>query len=126
MDDAPSNVDYDYDAACWGAPYHTDECRVGQDHGVPCIQDRLSEASTRLRGYRSQHWLRECLQKPERAETRRFLEQGLLQRSFVYRDEDVRYITYIMSDMFLIENRLSRYRWMPKLWRTRQRCEAFS
>jgi hypothetical protein len=89
IDNAPSSVDYDYGAACWGPPYHTNDCLVARDHGLPCIQDRLSEASRRLRGYRSQHWLKECLQKPERAQARQFLEQGLLQKSFVYQHEGV-------------------------------------
>jgi hypothetical protein len=70
-------------------PYHTDECQLGQDHGLACIQDRLFEASTRLSGYRSRHWLKECLQKPDRAQARQFLEQGLLQKSFVYQHGDV-------------------------------------
>ena len=89
IDNKPSSMDYEYDAACWGPPYHTDECLQGQDHGVPCLQDRLCEASNRLHGYRMQHWLKECLKNPERAETRHFLEYGLLQESFVYRREDV-------------------------------------
>jgi hypothetical protein len=89
IDSAPSGVDYDYEAACRGPPYHTSECQVGQDHGILCIQDRLSEASIRLRGYRSQHWLKECLQTPKRAQARQFLKQGLLQKSFVYQHGDV-------------------------------------
>jgi hypothetical protein len=89
IDEAPSHVEYEYETACRGPPYHLDECLIAQDHGMSCIQDRLSEANTRLRGCRSKHWLKECLQKPERAHARRFLEHGLLQESFVYRKEDV-------------------------------------
>lgn len=36
-----------------------------------------------------QHWLKECLQCPSKVSTRRLLEDGLLQRSFVYLAEDV-------------------------------------
>lgn len=90
IDEAPDSVDYDYNWACSGHPYHTDECQLGQDHGVPCVQDSLAEASTRLNGYRSRHWLKECLQKPKRAQARQFLEQGLLQKSFVYQHGGVR------------------------------------
>lgn len=90
MDEAPDSVDYDYNVACSGHPYHKNECQLGQDHGFPCVQDRLAEAYTRLNGYRSRHWLKECLQKPERAQARQFLEQGLLQKSFVYQHGDVR------------------------------------
>jgi hypothetical protein len=94
IDATPSSVDYEYNMACHGGPYHTDECQLGQDHGLSCIQDRLFEASTRLSGYRSRHWLKECLQKPERAQARQFLEQGLLQKSFVYQHGDVRITPY--------------------------------
>jgi len=90
IDEAPTSVDYDYDLACRGFPCHTDECQLGQDHGLPCVQDRLAEAFKKLSGHRSQHWLKECLQKPERAQARQFLEQGLLQKSFVYQHGDVR------------------------------------
>lgn len=90
IDEAPTSVDYDYYLACRGFPCHTDECQLGQDHGLPCVQDRLAEAFKKLSGHRSQHWLKECLQKPERAQARQFLEQGLLQKSFVYQHGDVR------------------------------------
>ena len=89
IDGAPSSVDFDYETACRGPPYHTSECQLEQEHGMPCIQDRLSEASTRLSGYRSRHWLKECLQNPERAQGRQFLVQGLLQKSFVYQHDNV-------------------------------------
>ena len=104
IDEAPSNVDYNYEAACWGPPYLTNECLVAQDHGIPCIQDRLSEANTRLRGCCSKHWLKECLQKPERAHARRFLEQGLLQESFVYRDEDASTTSRLKLNTSLIKS----------------------
>ena len=50
IDEAPSNVEYEYETACRGPPCHLDECLIAQDHGMPCIQDRLSEANMRLRG----------------------------------------------------------------------------
>lgn len=89
LDSTPSDAEYELGAACRGSPIHTDECLDAQEYGIRCIQDRLPEASVRLRGYRSQHWLKECLQNPERAQARHFLEQGLLQESFVYRHDDV-------------------------------------
>jgi hypothetical protein len=103
VDSAPSDVDYEYGMACSGPPYHTDGCEVDQEHGLLCIQDRLFEAYTRLHGYRSRHWLKECLQKPERAQARRFLEQGLLQKSFVYQHEEVSIIPQTIRSIFLIE-----------------------
>ena len=90
IEEAPSDMDYELELACRGDLGHTDECQLDQDRGLPCIQDRLTEASTRLNGYRSRHWLKECLQKPERAQARQFLEQGLLQKSFVYHHRKVR------------------------------------
>jgi len=57
--------------------------------GTPCIQDQISEAKSGLYGFRMQHWLKECLQCPSKAQTRRLLEEGLLQRSLVYLAEDV-------------------------------------
>ncbi len=53
------------------------------------MQDQISEATSRLHGFRMQHWLKECLQCPGKAQTRRLLEDGLIQRSFVYLAEDV-------------------------------------
>ncbi|KAK3638716.1 hypothetical protein LTR56_006723 [Elasticomyces elasticus] len=90
LDNKPTGSDYEYGDTCWGPPYHTQECLAANEvSGVPCIQDRISEAESRLHGFRMQHWLKECLRCPDRAQMRPFLEQGLLQKSFVYLAEDL-------------------------------------
>lgn len=81
----PSSFDYEWESACMGEPYHTEKCLQGQDFSIECIQERIAEAKRRLRGYRTRHWLKECIQNPQRAQGRPFLKEGLMQESFVYR-----------------------------------------
>jgi hypothetical protein len=85
MNDKPSEIDYLDEDICQSDQIHTADCDYQRDFsGIPCIEDRLSEARTRLNGCRKQHWLKDSVQKPELAQRRLFLKDGLLQKSFVY------------------------------------------
>ncbi|KAK4966742.1 hypothetical protein LTR42_011053 [Elasticomyces elasticus] len=90
LNNQPTKADYEHGDACLGSRYyHTQECLAASEiSGSPCIQDRISEAESRLHGFRMQHWLKEYLRCPDKAQMRLFLEQGLLQKSFVYLAED--------------------------------------
>ena len=109
MNDKPSPLEYLHGDICQ-SDQHTADCDDQRSFsGTPCIEERFSEARTRLDGCRKQHWLRECIQKPELAQRRHFLKDGLLQENFVYKGKTKIRSQFVRSSnlQFTLDNLLT-------------------
>jgi hypothetical protein len=85
IEEGPSPFDLQHNDACWGAPYHSKECRDLTEHfGVECKSDSVIKAEARIRAVSRRHWLKEGIRRPSEATIRSALG-GMTQEAFVYK-----------------------------------------
>ena len=101
IEDGPSLFDLQHNDACWGAPYHSKECRNLTEHfGVECKSDSVLKAEARIRAVSRRHWLKEGIRRPSEATVRSALG-GMTQEAFVYKTLHVS-IVHVDSRTWLI------------------------
>ncbi|KAF2173313.1 hypothetical protein M409DRAFT_17254 [Zasmidium cellare ATCC 36951] len=57
-----------------------------------CLQDQYENAGRRLIGFEKRDLLKECIENPEQTEAEEILRYGLLQKSFVYREDEAEWL----------------------------------